>query len=108
MRRCHAERPDNIEYRVMLVRFPSDLAAMFACAEQDAPGFLSEINPNAGPIATGGSEQLAQRPGKDQNAQPATSILGPGRPGQPVVAFGGPFRIPVIPLFRDPQRSGAV
>src|SRR3546814_1821215 len=34
--------------------------------------FLSEINPTAGPSATGRREQLRQGPGKDRNAQPVT------------------------------------
>src|SRR3546814_6738757 len=51
--------------------------------------FLSEINPTAGPIATGRREQLTQGPDKDRNAQPATDILGPGRLGHHVVASCG-------------------
>src|SRR3546814_511065 len=70
--------------------------------------FLSEINPTAGPIATGRREQLTQGPDKDRNAQPATDILGPGRLGHHVVASCGPVHIPVVRLFRDPQRGGAV
>src|SRR3546814_6043072 len=70
--------------------------------------FLSEINPTAGPIATGRREQLTQGPDKDRNAQPATDILGPGRLGHHVVASCGPGHIPVVRIFLAPQRGGAV
>src|SRR3546814_19064982 len=69
--------------------------------------FLSEINPTAGPIATGRREQLTQGPDKDRNAQPATDILGPGRLGHPVVVSSGPVPIPVIRLFRYHPTRGS-